>query len=343
MDPSGDDQSVDSTAGSAGDVGHVPVLPEPTLALLGPRPGDVVVDATLGRGGHAAAMLPRIAPGGTLVGVDLDRGNLEFAAARLEGVAAGLEDVSVVPVHGSFVELPRLLAARQLAADAVLADLGFASTQVDDPGRGLSFSAEGPLDMRLDRDRPGSPTAADFVARASEAELAQILRDYGEEPPPVARRIAAKIVAGRAAVPITTTAELSRLVLDAYGPRARHSRMHPATKTFMALRIAVNDELAALATLLESVGRAAEACATGDGSGSWLKAGARVAVISFHSLEDRQVKRAFASMDERGTVRRLTRKPVTASDEEVRANPRSRSARLRAVVLAGATVGGAQG
>jgi len=327
------------------DPGHVPVLPAETLELLAPRAGEVVVDATLGRGGHAAQILPMIAPGGTLVATDLDRGNLDFAAARLEAVARGLEGVRVIPVHASFVELPRILAERELAADALVADLGFASTQVDDPGRGLSFGADGPLDMRLDRDRRGAPTAADVVNRSSEIELARVLAEYGEEPPPIARRIAAKIVEARAGAPIHTTAELTRLVLDAYGPRARSSRMHPATKTFMALRIAVNDELAALASLLAALGRAAEAAASGasPSAGAWLRPGARLAVISFHSLEDRQVKQAFASLVDRGLAHRLTRKPVTASDDEVRVNPRSRSARLRAVVLAGATVGGAHG
>jgi 16S rRNA (cytosine1402-N4)-methyltransferase len=212
-------------------------------------------------------------------------------------------------------------------ANAVLADLGFASTQVDDPSRGLAFSHDGPLDMRLDPTR--GETAAQLVARLDERELADIIFHYGEDP--FARRIAKNIAQTRARVPISTTGQLASLVRESYGARAAASRLHPATRTFMALRIAVNDELGALEGLVAAVRDAALAAASG--SPTWLAAGARVAIMSFHSLEDRIVKRAFAQVIEAGWAESLTRKPVEASPAEVGANPRARSAKLRAIKL----------
>jgi 16S rRNA (cytosine1402-N4)-methyltransferase len=278
----------------------------------------VVLDCTIGRAGHAAALAERIGPDGTLVGFDLDPSNLEHAGARLEAMGA-----SFTGVAQSFIGAPRFMEAHDLRADVVLADLGVSSTQIDDASRGFSFGADGPLDMRLD---PAAPaTAADLVASSTEAELADILWRFGEEP--LARKIARIVVRNRRHMPIQTTAELARLVVEAYGRRARSSRMHPATRTFMALRIAVNDELGALAHLLDEIARGADRI----DAGGWLRDGARIGIISFHSLEDRLVKRAFADLDADGRATRLTRKPVSASDEERRANPRARSARLRAI------------
>jgi 16S rRNA (cytosine1402-N4)-methyltransferase len=305
------------------DRGHVPVLLQELLALLDPRPGDTVVDATAGRGGHALALAERIGPAGTIVLLDLDADNLEFAARALRESAR----CSVHPIHDSFVRVPEHLARLGAAADVLLADLGFSSSQIDDPSRGLSFAKDGPLDMRLNRSAP--ITAADLIASFSERELSDLIRRWGEDP--YAAKIARKLAQSRAAEPIQTTAQLARIVLEAYGPRARQSRIHPATRTFMALRIAVNDELGALSSLLDLVNRSAGKHTPQAG---WLKLGARIGIISFHSLEDRLVKRAFGDLVHQGRATALTKRPITASEAEIDANPRSRSAKLRAVRLA---------
>jgi 16S rRNA (cytosine1402-N4)-methyltransferase len=225
--------------------------------------------------------------------------------------------VTLHTVHRNFAAagavLDRLGVGR---ADAVLADLGFASPQVDDPKRGLSFSKEGPLDMRLDP--TGPTTAADLVARLDERELASLLWRYGEER--ASRRIAAEIVAQRQVEPILTTGQLTRLVRSVLGGGA--GRIDPATRTFMALRIAVNGELEALDALLDQLP-------------ALLKPGGRAALISFHSLEDRAVKRAFAELHRRGLAEPLTRKPWVADEAQVASNPRSRSAKLRGLVRLG--------
>ncbi len=310
--------------------GHVPVLMRETLESLKPRAGLIYVDLTAGRGGHAAAVARLLAPGGRVVLFDLDRGNLTFAAERVER-ETGLTPLAI---EGSFVSAPRELAARGIAADLVLADLGFASTQVDDPVRGLSFMRDGPLDMRLD---PSAVvTARDIVNGASERELGDILLRFGDEP--LGRKIARKIVEARAVEPISTTAQLADLVREAYGSRARTSRMHPATKAFMAIRIAVNDELGALEALLGSVRSAA--MRVHDGSPSWLAPGARVAVIGFHSLEDRLVKKCFADMRKSGLATEITDGALVSSTEESAANPRARSAKLRAAMVGSARATG---
>ena len=298
------------------------------LRLLDPKPGETAIDLTAGRGGHAIEFARRLQGSQRLILFDVDLGNLAFASERIAR-QFGHPPVSMA---GSFARVEELLGGGSVAADVVLADLGFSSTQMDDPSRGLSFSADGPLDMRLDP-RAGV-TAADLVASLPEAELARIIHDFGEEP--LARRIARKLVETRGNEPITSTARLARLVREAYGPRARSSRLHPATRTFMALRIAVNDELGALRSLLQAIERAAERLARPEGGGStWLRPGARVGIISFHSLEDRLVKRAFADMSRRGLVTPVTRKPTVPTEREAAANPRSRSAKLRVVAIGG--------
>ncbi len=304
---------------------HVPVLPEEVLAVLSPRPGEVAVDLTIGEGGHAALLAGAVGTAGTIVGLDLDDTGLERARRRINGPAR------IELVRASFVEGPRILAGLGLRADVVLADLGFSSAQMDDPQRGFSFSAEGPLDMRFDRGAP--VTAADLLARLSERELADMIFHLGEDP--FARRIARGIAAARRREAIRTTTQLAQIVRQAYGSRARLSRMHPATRTFMALRIAVNAEIEALETFLGHVMSGAQAAAAGapGASGGWLNPGARIAVISFHSLEDRLVKHAFAECERRGLGRRLTRRPVTASPGETAGNTRARSAKLRALVI----------
>jgi 16S rRNA (cytosine1402-N4)-methyltransferase len=306
--------------------GHIPVMLEDVLHVLDPHPGETAVDGTIGAGGHAAAVAQRLGREGRLIGFDLDPSCLDMARSRLRELESGPE---LTLVHASFAGMGAHLARLGRRADVVLADLGFASMQVDDPARGLSFTADGPLDMRLD---PTSPVrAADLVAALSERDLADLIAQYGEDP--LARRIARKLAQTRTREPIETTAQLARLVREAYGPRARHSRMHPATRTFMALRIAVNDEIGSLRGWLESIRSAA--AETAHGRDAWLQRGARIAVISFHSLEDRLVKHAWADMERQGWARRLTRRPVTPGEAEIAANPRARSAKLRAVMVDG--------
>jgi len=212
-------------------------------------------------------------------------------------------------------------------ADVVLADLGFSSTQVDDASRGLSFQENGPLDMRLDQSR--GPTAADLIRTLPERELADLIHRLGEEP--LARRIARILAQQRRVESIDTTATLARLVREAYGSRARTSRIDPATRTFMALRIAVNDELNALRVFLEAIDREARRLASNGPGDGWLNSGARVGFISFHSLEDREVKQAFRSLVRDGLAEDRTRKVVVADDDEVASNPRARSAKLRVI------------
>jgi 16S rRNA (cytosine1402-N4)-methyltransferase len=295
---------------------HHPVLLAETVSLLAPQPGDVILDCTLGRGGHSLA-LAQAAERTTVVGVDLDETNRGFAAARLQDAA-----ITHHTAQGNFVRAPEVLQKAGLAADILLADLGFASNQVDDPARGFSFRHDGPLDMRLD---PGGPvTAASLLASLPERELAELIRRHGEEP--LAARIAQKVALERSQRPIHTTGQLADLVREAYGVRARTSRQHPATRTFQALRIAVNDELAALQTLLDRLTRALQTDDT-----SWLRPGARIGIIAFHSLEDRPVKQCFTKLVRGGLASDVSAGAVRAGQEEQDRNPRSRSARLRVI------------
>lgn len=314
---------------------HLPVLLDEVVDLLAPAPGEVYADATAGLGGHAAAIAERLAPGGTVVLNDLDAGNLERATEHVRTVGHAAGGVEVIPIHGPFDRLPAALAGlregRGLRADMLLADLGFASNQVDDPARGLSFKQDGPLDMRLDP--TSGESAADLLARIAEPDLADLIFEFGEER--LSRRIAQKLVHAREIAPITTTSRVAEIVRSAYpAAMARKSRIDPATRTFQALRIAVNNEMGRLDALLGAIERAADGADVGSGPG-WLGEGSRVAVIAFHSLEDRPVKRAMAGMAERGVAQRLTRKPVTAGPAESARNPRARSAKLRAVRLLG--------
>ncbi len=301
---------------SSDPVGHEPVLLAEACELLKPEAGDVVLDCTLGRGGHAMA-LGTFAEHITVVGLDLDQANRAFATERLE--AAGVTHHTSA---GNFVRAPEALKAAGLAANVVIADLGFSSNQVDDPARGFSFLNDGPLDMRLDP--TGPVTAASLIAALPERELADVIRRHGEEP--LAGRIARKVASEREQRPIDTTGLLAELIREAYGARAHSSRQHPATRTFQALRIAVNDELAAVQTLLDRLERALR---TGDTS--WLAPGARIGVIAFHSLEDRPVKTSFAALVREGLAVDLSSGPCRASADETDRNPRSRSARLRVI------------
>jgi 16S rRNA (cytosine1402-N4)-methyltransferase len=282
---------------------HVPVLPAEVLAALEPAPGQVVVDATAGAGGHARLLAERVVPGGRVIALDQDSAMLALASR------GGLTGLPVAFVHSSFGRLRRVLDDLGLErVDAVLADLGVCSDQLDDVQRGLSFTKPGPLDMRMDPD--SGETAADLVRRLPERELADLIYEYGEERH--SRRVARRIVEERQRTPIETTEQLADLVRRCV-PRSGKG-IDPATRTFQALRIAVNDELGELERLLALLPRC-------------VKPGGRAAIISFHSLEDRRVKHAFR---ERSLWEALTKKPVQAGDEEVRNNPRARSAKLRA-------------
>ena len=341
--PQGPDADGGPGAAGAGDArtphggphGHLPVLLEACLRWLDPRPGDTVVDCTAGRGGHAVECARRVGPTGRIVLIDVDAENLAYAADRVRR-EAGCEPFTIRSSFAAVAESLRMAGGQTpMKADVVLADLGFSSTQMDDPGRGFSFMADGPLDMRLDP--TSGVTAAELLRSLPERELADLLFRVGEEP--LARRIARKVVELRGREPIESTAQLARLVREAYGPRAHRSRLHPATRTFMALRIAVNDELGALRSLLQSVRMGAEAAMPGTGDvrtprDGWLQPGARVGIISFHSLEDRLVKHGFAEMARDGLVDVRTRRPVVSSDEESAGNPRARSAKLRVVRVA---------
>jgi len=297
---------------------HVPVLYNVVLSALRPAPGCRLLDGTVGAGGHAWGLLEASAPDGELLGLDRDPAALRIAAERLTpfGARAHLR-------QASFAELKAALEAEGWdQVDGVLLDLGMSSMQVDDPQRGFSFQQDGPLDMRFD---PSAPeTAADLVNNLQAGELADLLTRFGEEPR--ARRVAQAIVAAR---PIHTTRELADVVARAAGYKG--GRTHPATRTFQALRIAVNEELGALAQGLEQ----AVGC---------LRPGGRLAVISFHSLEDRAVKRFMrressdclcpprqpaCTCGHFASLKEITRSPIRPEDDEVRQNARARSARLR--------------
>jgi 16S rRNA (cytosine1402-N4)-methyltransferase len=288
------------------DAGHVPVLLAETLELLGVRPGGLWVDGTVGLGGHAEAVLRATAPAGRLRGFDRDSEALERARVRLLpfGDRVRLE-------HADYREIKERLAGE--AADGILLDLGVSSLQLDDAERGFSFQREGPLDMRMDRSERGG--ASELVNRMRESDLADLIHEFGEEP--YSRRIARAIARARKKAPIATTTELAEIVRRA-APKSRRPGFHPATRTFQALRIRTNRELDGLEPALE---HAAEC----------LRPAGRMAVIAFHSLEDRAAKQAFRSLETRG-FRVLTKKPLRPGEQETRDNPRSRSARLRAVV-----------
>jgi len=291
---------------------HRPVLLREALEFLKVRPDGTYIDATLGTGGHGEEILKVLRQGkGKLLGIDRDPAALAHARDRLREFGEQL-----IVQHGNFAEIDSLHAAAGLPpADGLLADLGLSSLQLEDAARGFSFSLSGPLDMRMDPDT--SVTAEELVNRSSEHKLADLIFKFGEERH--SRRIARAIVKAR---PIRKTTELAQVVTRAIPSRAGLYQIHPATRTFMALRLVVNRELESLETFL---GRAL----------SVLAPGGRVVLLAFHSLEDRVVKRAFQVWKGSGEAVVLTRKVVRPSEEEVRANPRARSARLRAAEKSG--------
>jgi 16S rRNA (cytosine1402-N4)-methyltransferase len=279
------------------------------LVGLNCRSGRLYVDGTVGEGGHASAILDRIGPEGELWGLDRDPNVLQVAAARLAHHASRFQ-----LFHRSYAHLGELLeSARVPGVAGILLDLGLSTFQLQESQRGFSFAGDEPLDMRFNPEEPG-PTAATLLNRTSQAELERIFRDYGEEPR--ARRVSRLVVQERRRHPFHTTRQLVKVMEQAQGPGGRRGRLHPATRVFQALRIAVNLELAELAVFLEHVP-------------AWLEPGGRLVVISYHSLEDRLVKHRLAAWERAGVMSRLTRKPLTPTPAEVNANPRARSAKLR--------------
>lgn len=302
---------------------HTPILLTESLAFLSPRPGGVYLDGTLGAGGHAEAILEASAPDGRLVGIDRDGEAIEAAGRKLARFGERF-----APIHGDFRDAPRLL--RELGVDGIdgaILDLGVSSHQLDCPRRGFSYGADAPLDMRMDQ--RGGATARDVVMNRTQAELADLIRNYGEEK--WAGRIALFIARAREKAPIETTGQLVDIIRAAVPAGARRTGPHPARRTFQALRIEVNGELAGL-------GEAAEAIAR------MLRPGGRLCVISFHSLEDRAIKSALRRMENPCTCprsapvcvcggkpvgRAVPRGAVTPGDCEIEANPRARSAKMR--------------
>jgi 16S rRNA (cytosine1402-N4)-methyltransferase len=305
------------------DLFHRPVLVAEAVSSLRCRAGGVYVDGTVGGGGHAAAILERTAPDGFLIGIDTDGDALREAEKRLAPFGA-----RKVLLKGNFADMVPLLDGMNIGkVDGILLDLGVSSRQLDQAERGFSFSLNAPLDMRMDRSR--GPSAYDLIQALSEDELERIIRDYGEER--MAGRIARILVERRNCSPIRTTGELAAAVVSALPRRRGPARIHPATRTFQAIRIAVNDELESLrGALAAGVER--------------LREGGRFSVISFHSLEDRMVKETFRTGEKgclcppdlplcacgrKATLKVLTRKPVIPGEAEIRDNPRARSAKLR--------------
>ena len=286
---------------------HLPVLIDEVAFLLRPRRGGWVVDGTIGMGGHAERLLDDGGAGTRLLGVDRDPEALARARRRLArfGARVALE-------HGSFRELATLVAAAGATATAIILDLGLSSYQLEESGRGFSFQRDEPLDMRFDPTR--GATAADLVNSLSRDELARILWEYGEERH--ARRIARRIEERRRRAPLRRTPDLVAVVKDAVPRAAWSGRVHVATRTFQALRMAVNEEVEALTEALPRVA-------------SCLERGGRLGVISFHSGEDRIVKRSFRSLQEGGAFAGLLPAPIEPGRDEVRDNPRARSAKLR--------------
>lgn len=288
---------------------HIPVLAEEVLQYLEPKPGQILVDATLGLGGHTRMLAERVEPEGRVISFDQDAAMIELAESQLMGLP-------VTTVHAGFDQLRSMLDHLDISqVDGIIADLGICSAQLDDAERGFSFQQSGPLDMRMNPDI-GMP-ASHLLRHLTERELADIFYHYGEER--FSRRIARRIVETRKTSPLQTTEQLAELVRRCIPrPKGKQTaRIDPATRVFQALRIAVNEELSVLENLLGQLPRC-------------LKPSGRAVIISFHSLEDRRVKQTFRQNEFYDI---LTRKPVMAGEAEVEQNPRSRSAKLRAAQL----------
>lgn len=290
---------------------HKPVMLMEVLEYLNPKPGQTIVDATLGMGGHSNRILQEISSSGRLIGIDRDQESIRLAQERL--AASGQSNAQFV--YGNFSDIDALLKDLNVdSVDGILFDLGVSSFQLQNAERGFSFQSEGPLDMRLDRN--SYICAYDLINNLNEEEISSLLWSFGQER--WHNRIAHNLVMERQRHPISSTLELSRIVVNAIPPRYRqyHYRVHPATRTFQAVRIAVNRELEALeSAVTKSIGL--------------LKKGARICIISFHSLEDRVVKHTFRKYQTEGAIKIITTKPLTPGSAEIQDNPRSRSAKFR--------------
>jgi 16S rRNA (cytosine1402-N4)-methyltransferase len=289
---------------------HTPVMLKEVLDYLNLRPGQIIVDATIGTAGHSKGILERIMPGGRLIGIDRDQESLGMARERLRNFSEVCEFV-----YGNFMHIDSILKDLNInKIDGIIFDLGLSSFQLEDPLRGFSFQSEGPLDMRLDRNSYIS--AYDLINNLNEEEISALLWTFGQER--WHNRIAHLLVQTRQKHPISTTSELSQIVFEAIPQRYRyrHYRIHPATRTFQAVRIAVNRELE---TLEDAINKAIEL----------LNKKARICVISFHSLEDRIVKLSFRKFASLGLINIITPKPLTPKVSEIEENPSSRSSKLR--------------
>jgi len=294
------------------EIQHKPVLAQEVLDSLQPKPGQTIVDCTLGLGGHSQLLLKCISPAGRLIGIDFDQQNIELAGKNLDRVQGATFSLH----HTNFAAISAILATEGVSqVDAILADLGVASPQIDDPNRGFSYRKPGPLDMRMDPTR--SESAAKLIARMSESEMAEAFLELGDETD--APQIARLIVERRSQQPITDTIQLANIISEArdFTPqRAAGAKLHPAARTFQALRMLVNRETHNLERLLKV-------------APDLLKPGGKIAIISFHSGEDRRVKHLFKENLRSGVYCEISDEPITASEAEQKTNPRSRSAKLR--------------
>ena len=295
--------------------GHEPVMVGEVLSYLDVKPGQVVMDCTTGRGGHALKIAEKLSPGGTLIALDVDPENLKYARKRFE--SAGLNDVQMRTFHANFAEAADVLDELGIeGVDGLLGDFGVSTNQLLETSHGLSFNTEAKLDMRLDPRI--KKKASDLLSEWDDVRIAEVLRDYAQER--FAWKIARKIVQTRATEPILTTGQLARLVRSVVP--TKWGQIDPATRTFQALRMAVNSEIESLQDLLATVP-------------GMMAPNGRAAFISFHSGEDRLVKQATRQWEESGLCESLTKKPVEAGEEETNRNPRSRSAKVRAVKFRG--------
>ena len=292
---------------------HQPVLLKEVLEIFDPRPGQTYIDATVDGGGHAAAIVERITPGGTLLGIDWDCDLIR--ALKIKNQKLNIKNIELICENYANI---RTIAAKHNARDVngILFDLGFSSFHIEKSGRGFTFAKDEPLDMRYSPDKNGL-TAAEIVNRWPEEAISDLLRKFGEER--FARRIARAIVRARARKGIVSTRALTEIIFKGVPSIYRRGRLHPATRTFQALRLAVNRELESLERVLPD-------------AASLLAPGGKMAIISFHSLEDRVVKTFMRIESRKGAMRILTPKPLRAAREEITMNPRSRSARLRAMI-----------
>lgn len=287
---------------------HNPVLTKEVISFLNPAPGQIIVDATIGGAGHSEQILRKITPGGMLIGIDRDEEALRFASERLRPFKGSFK-----LINKNFKYLKEILKDAGVSkANGIIFDFGISSMQMEAFERGFGIKNDGPLDMRMDRSQ--GVTAKDLVNRLRESELSEIIRDLGEER--FHKRIAKKIVEERRRKEISTTAELSDIILRSVPYSRNKYKIHPATRTFQAIRIKVNDELGSIEEALDALPDS-------------LEKGARACVISFHSLEDRIAKNTFKEFKAAGLFSILTKKPIMADQNEVISNPRSRSAKLR--------------